>query len=211
VAASSSAVVEKPLSTMNTERLAQTKKGGDNDISYLRSMILGHTAVTPSSSSANALSDAKIGKYIAMDCEMVGVGPASTDERTGKIITESSLARVSLVNYHGEIVMDAFVKQKERVTDYRTHVSGVRSKDLVGLSVLSLEDVQKRVADMLKGRILVGHAVFNDLKVCTVCVLSSHLLTFSSRHYFSSIALRILGTHRRIQPFVLLIRHRVLR
>lgn len=96
---------------------------------------------------------------------MVGVGPPSTDPRTGKIITESSLARVSLVNYHGETVLDVFVKQKERVTDYRTHVSGVRPADLVGPDVLSLENVQQRVADAIKGRILVGHAVFNDLKV----------------------------------------------
>jgi RNA exonuclease 4 len=150
----------------STERLtAQTKKGVDNDIPYLRSMILGRTAVTPSSSSTNALTDAKVGKYIALDCEMVGVGPPTVDERTGKITTESYLARVSLVNYHGEVVLDAFVKPKERVTDYRTHVSGVRPEDLVGPNALSLEDVQRRVADVLKGRILVGHAVFNDLKV----------------------------------------------
>lgn len=128
-------------------------------------MILGHTLPTPSSSKAHVVSDATIGKYIALDCEMVGVGPATTDERTGKIITESTLARVSLVNYHGETVLDAFVKQKERVTDYRTHVSGVRPEDLVGPNALTLEDVQKKVADILKGRILIGHAVFNDLKV----------------------------------------------
>lgn len=97
---------------------------------------------------------------------MVGVGPPTTDERTGKIITESSLARVSLVNYHGETVLDAFVKQKERVTDYRTHVSGIRPEDLVGKGALSFEEVQRKVADAIKGRILVGHAVFNDLKVC---------------------------------------------
>lgn len=146
-------------------RPLRAKKGSDTDVAYLRSMILGHTLPTPSSSTAHVVSDAKIGKYIALDCEMVGVGPATTDERTGKIITESTLARVSLVNYHGETVLDAFVKQKERVTDYRTHVSGVRPEDLVGPNALTLEDVQKKVADILKGRILIGHAVFNDLKV----------------------------------------------
>ena len=29
------------------------------------------------------------------------------------------------------------------------------------------DEIQARVADLLKGRILVGHAVHNDLKVCT--------------------------------------------
>lgn len=135
-------------------------------------MILGHTLPLASSSSSSVISDMKIGKYVALDCEMVGVGPPTTDPRTGKIITESSLARVSLVNYHGETVLDVFVKQKERVTDYRTHVSGVRPENLVGPDVLSLEDVQRKVADVLKGRILVGHAVFNDLKVR---ILGSHV------------------------------------
>ena len=44
---------------------------------------------------------------------------------------ESSLARVSLVNYHGAVMLDAFVRQRERVVDYRTFVSGVRESDMV--------------------------------------------------------------------------------
>lgn len=53
---------------------------------------------------------------------MVGVGI------DGK---ESSLARVSVVNYHGAIILDEFVKQRERVVDYRTEWSGIRPADLV--------------------------------------------------------------------------------
>jgi len=57
-----------------------------------------------------------------MDCEMVGVGD------DGK---ESILARVSMVNQYGCCIYDTFVKPTERVTDYRTKVSGVRRADLV--------------------------------------------------------------------------------
>lgn len=53
---------------------------------------------------------------------MVGVGPEGL---------ENSLARVSLVNYHGAIILDEFVRQRERVVDYRTFVSGVRAEDMV--------------------------------------------------------------------------------
>ena len=61
---------------------------------------------------------------------MVGVGPNGS---------ESSLARVSLVNYNGAIILDEFVRQRERVTDYRTFVSGVRAKDMTrGRFLLSL-------------------------------------------------------------------------
>ena len=37
---------------------------------------------------------AEVGKYIAIDCEMVGVGPTPD--------TDSALARVSIVNFHGK-------------------------------------------------------------------------------------------------------------
>lgn len=53
---------------------------------------------------------------------MVGVGIDGS---------ESSLARVSLVNYHGAIQMDEFVRQRERVVDYRTQYSGVRENDMI--------------------------------------------------------------------------------
>lgn len=52
---------------------------------------------------------------------MVGVGEDGL---------ESTLARVSMVNYHGAIIVDEFVKQKERVVDWRTEWSGVRASDM---------------------------------------------------------------------------------
>lgn len=44
---------------------------------------------------------------------------------------ESSLARVSIVNYHGAVLLDEIVKQRERVVDYRTEWSGIRPSDMV--------------------------------------------------------------------------------
>ncbi|KAI5889847.1 ribonuclease H-like protein [Schizophyllum commune H4-8] len=111
----------------------------------LRQMVLGKTALTEAHKQP--------GKYLAMDCEMVGVGPEGT---------ESSLARVSLVNFHGAVLLDVFVRQRERVTDYRTHVSGVRERDMIGAR--PFEEVQKQVAALLADKILVGHAVHNDLQ-----------------------------------------------
>ncbi|XP_049629647.1 RNA exonuclease 4 [Suncus etruscus] len=93
-------------------------------------------------------------KALALDCEMVGVGPGGE---------ESVAARVSLVNQFGKCVYDKYVKVKQPVTDYRTAISGVRPQHL--LQGEDFEVVQKEVADMLKGRVLVGHALHNDLKV----------------------------------------------
>ncbi|XP_077005192.1 RNA exonuclease 4 [Tamandua tetradactyla] len=91
---------------------------------------------------------------VAMDCEMVGVGPKGED---------SIVARVSLVNQFGKRVYDKYVKPTEPVTDYRTAVSGIRPENLKQGE--EFEVVQKEVAELLKGRILVGHALHNDLKV----------------------------------------------
>lgn len=63
----------------------------------------------------------RLTRYLAIDCEMVGVGNGGVD---------NALARVSIVNALGQPVYDKYVKPKERVTDYRTEVSGVRPKHL---------------------------------------------------------------------------------
>jgi len=93
-------------------------------------------------------------KLIGMDCEMVGVGHGGTD---------SILARVSLVNHFGHTVYDKFVAPTEKVTDYRTAVSGVRPQDLKGAP--DFKTVQQEVSDLLQGRTLVGHALKHDTKV----------------------------------------------
>ncbi|NXX43158.1 REXO4 exonuclease, partial [Tricholaema leucomelas] len=91
---------------------------------------------------------------VAMDCEMVGVGPKGED---------SIVARVSIVNQFGKCIYDKYVKPTEEVTDYRTAVSGIRPQNIK--SGEDFKTVQKEVANILNGRILVGHALRNDLKV----------------------------------------------
>lgn len=93
-------------------------------------------------------------RILAMDCEMVGVGFNGRD---------SIVARVSIVNVFGQCIYDNYVAPTEKVTDYRTPVSGIRPDDLV--QGTPFKHVQKEVSDILKDRILVGHAVHHDLKV----------------------------------------------
>ncbi|KOS20629.1 RNA exonuclease 4 [Escovopsis weberi] len=95
----------------------------------------------------------QIGKYIAMDCEMVGVGPGGH---------ESVLARVSLVDFHGQQVYDSYVRPKEHVTDWRTPVSGISPKCM--RFARDFEEVQREVLKILKDRVLVGHDIKHDLE-----------------------------------------------
>lgn len=86
---------------------------------------------------------------------MVGIGPQPG--------AASALARVSLVNFHGTQLYDSFVIPRERVTDWRTHVSGVSPSHMAHARCFA--DAQAAVAALLKGRVLVGHSVRNDLEV----------------------------------------------
>ncbi|KAF2032453.1 RNA exonuclease 4 [Setomelanomma holmii] len=99
------------------------------------------------------------GKYIAVDCEMVGIGPEPN--------RDSALARVSMVNFHGHQVYDSYVQipRNIAVTDYRTAVSGIEPKHLQPEVARPFEEVREDLKTLLAGRILVGHAVKNDLDV----------------------------------------------
>jgi len=93
-------------------------------------------------------------KYVALDCEMVGIGE---DSKT------SALARVSITDWDGNIVVDKFVKVPDRVTDFRTWVSGVRAKDIKSDDAITPQECRNLVGKLLIGKILVGHSLKNDL------------------------------------------------
>eukprot|EP01035_Chromulina_nebulosa_P021548 gene21548-27900_t len=95
-------------------------------------------------------------KYIALDCEMVGIGT------TGQ---QSALARCTIVDYDGIVLYDKFVRPPAFVTDFRTKWSGVRSQDLRKGNAITFADCQQEVAKILEGKILIGHALSNDLSV----------------------------------------------
>jgi RNA exonuclease 4 len=93
-------------------------------------------------------------RYVAMDCEMVGVGSEGR---------KSALARVSITDWNGAVILDTFVKCPSRVTDFRTWVSGVTAKHLQSDKAMEVVDCRQKVANLLRGKILVGHALKNDL------------------------------------------------
>ncbi|RIA83120.1 hypothetical protein C1645_834293 [Glomus cerebriforme] len=90
---------------------------------------------------------------IAIDCEMVGIG------EKGKY---SSLARVSIVNYYGEVLLDKFVKPTREITDYRTKFSGITPELLANAN--EFKKVQKEVESIMKDHIVVGQSIYFDFK-----------------------------------------------
>ncbi|KAI5967546.1 REX4 [Candida margitis] len=93
-----------------------------------------------------------VGRILAIDCEFVGVGPEKS----------SALARVTIVNFYGHVIMDEYVKPRQRVTDWRTWVSGISPWHLK--FAIKFDDARAKVESILRDKILVGHALSNDLE-----------------------------------------------
>ncbi|KAJ7580719.1 hypothetical protein C8J56DRAFT_794671 [Mycena floridula] len=104
-----------------------------------------------------------------MSCTTIGVGAGGTT---------SMLARVAIVDYQGQTVLDTYVVPTVQVTDYRTATTGIQPSHLSGKrlspnfadmlgpgNAVQFSVVQEHVAKLLKGNILVGHSLWTDLSV----------------------------------------------
>lgn len=88
---------------------------------------------------------------------MVGIGQGGRDHM---------LARVSIVNEKGDIIMDKYVKPTQPVVDYRTKFSGITPEHLENAH--SFAEVQAEVIRIKTNRLVVGHALHNDFKVLKI-------------------------------------------
>ncbi|XP_060655032.1 RNA exonuclease 4 [Drosophila nasuta] len=123
------------------------------------------TDATLTKSARNRLKrKAQRNRYLAMDCEMVGVGHNGQD---------AMLARVSIVNKVGEVLLDKHVKPRQPVVDYRTSVSGIRPEDIENGE--DFKEVQAEVVKLLQGKVLVGHALRNDLAALGIKHPKAHI------------------------------------
>ncbi|KAJ7487522.1 hypothetical protein B0H11DRAFT_1095037 [Mycena galericulata] len=93
---------------------------------------------------------------IALSTVCVGVGPGGTT---------SMLARVVLVDFHGEYILDTFVRPTMEVVDYRQATTGIHSWQLFSKDAVPFNILQQEVANKIRGKVLVGHSLWNDLSV----------------------------------------------
>ena len=85
--------------------------------------------------------------YFSIQCDMVGIGHGA-----------SAVARVTLLNWECQVVLDTFVQVPVPVTDYRQ--TGITPLDLYDNSLaMSFAQARQAVDRILRGKILIGHGV----------------------------------------------------
>ena len=89
---------------------------------------------------------------------------------------KSALARVSIVDWEYNVILDTFVQVPTRVTDFRTWVSGVEAKHIQKGKAMDVIKCRKLVASLLKEKVLVGHAFFDERAV-SITVATSKIQT----------------------------------
>lgn len=89
--------------------------------------------------------------------------PGRTPGRSAPALWLATTRRRMQVNDHGQVLLDLFVRPKEKVTDFRTQFSGIRPKDIV--AGVPHEEAMRQVHALVDGKIVVGHAVHNDIRV----------------------------------------------
>ncbi|XP_029993433.1 apoptosis-enhancing nuclease [Sphaeramia orbicularis] len=94
---------------------------------------------------------------VALDCEMVGTGPRGR---------HSELARCSVLDYHGNVLYDKYVRPSRPVTDYRTRWSGIKRHHLTNAT--PFDQARNEVLSLLEGKVVVGHSVYNDFEALDI-------------------------------------------
>ncbi|XVF04291.1 hypothetical protein REPUB_Repub05bG0069700 [Reevesia pubescens] len=123
--------------------------------------ILGKRKERPNSESDDAKpnpliptnNDFSVTDVLAMDCEMVGVGQGNKSA-LGRVSLDKSISGLKHLPLHCKVQEGVIAFGKNFGHNACFFVSA--AKDFWA--------VQKKVAELIKGRILVGHALHNDLK-----------------------------------------------
>ncbi|MCO5573472.1 hypothetical protein L7F22_027243 [Adiantum nelumboides] len=90
---------------------------------------------------------------LAFDCELIFTTAGM------------SLARITVLDESGRVVLDQFVRPRSAILDYNTRFSGIRASDIPSEGTGSLEMARKALGNLMNpNTVLIGHGLENDLR-----------------------------------------------
>ncbi|CAD8051391.1 unnamed protein product [Paramecium primaurelia] len=94
------------------------------------------------------------GSFLAIDCEMV-----ECENEIGASV--QMLARITVVNYNGYVVLDQYYKPRFKVLNYITRISGITPQIIKDKPVYN--DFEKQKLQLLfKDKTIIGHTLKSD-------------------------------------------------
>ena len=75
----------------------------------------------------------------------------------------NGLARISIVNYYGEVIFESNVKPIGEITNYRSEITGIYEADIQ--KGMDYSECRKIIMRLIKNRIIIGHSLENDFMV----------------------------------------------
>ncbi|EGV60415.1 hypothetical protein CANTEDRAFT_111603 [Yamadazyma tenuis ATCC 10573] len=92
----------------------------------------------------------------------------SVDCEFCQTLNGKELARISVINFQNDVVLDEYVKPKEMIIDYLTKYSGITEQLLEGVTT-TLEDIQDTLLELVSSDdILIGHSLSSDLNILKI-------------------------------------------
>ena len=97
------------------------------------------------------------------------------------------LARITVINYDLEVLIDEFVMPDREILDYNTKWSGITEEILRGVTT-RLSDIQSLLNKILnKNTIIIGHSLENDFHAMQVLVYLYRLAYSQLRSWYQYI------------------------
>ena len=121
---------------------------------------------------------------VALDCEMVGCKPdhaavlasliGRRGKRRNKIPKEVSVAgRCTIVDYHGNVLYDSYIRPNQPITSLRTLWSGITAKDMIGAT--PIDKARLKILEILRGKIVVAHNIEHDLNALSITLPAGNI------------------------------------
>ncbi|KAF2147694.1 hypothetical protein K461DRAFT_263212 [Myriangium duriaei CBS 260.36] len=144
---------EREVEKARRHKAVQSPEDGWVDILDISSVTEG--AAPESEIEAGSILQGR--SLLVIDCEMV----TTTVDRF-------ALARISIIDWDGNVVLDELVKPTDPIKDYLTPYSGI-TKEMMDTATLTLADIQSRLRILLTPQtIIAGHSLDSDLRAVKI-------------------------------------------